>query len=99
MVTRTGEPLTVSEEQLAAALRELESVLESYGVTADFEVGRDWDPEDPSFEELTRITAHVRTPMETERFVDLIESSGNQLASVGLNYPKIPVSLYIRPAW
>ncbi|MDZ7728594.1 MAG: hypothetical protein U5Q44_10610 [Dehalococcoidia bacterium] len=65
MVTRTGEPLTVSEEQLAAALRELESVLESYGVTADFEVGRDWDPEDPSFEELTRITGTCPAPTQT----------------------------------
>lgn len=99
MVTRTGEPLTVTEEQLAAALRELEAVLESYGVTADFEVGRDWDPDDPSFEELTRITAHVRTPIETARFVDLIGDAPMHLEDRHLLEPHIPLRVFPLPRW
>ncbi len=99
MVTRTGEPLTVTEEQLAAALRELEAVLESYGVAADFEVGRDWDPEDPSFEELTRITAYVRTPMQTERFVDLVQATGRHLREIRMINPHIPLSVVPLPRW
>jgi hypothetical protein len=89
-VTRTTDRILVSEEQLAEAIRVVEEELARAGVRAEIEV---LDYEGPELDEgpQTLVRAHLRTPMRTGAWMDLVEAVGSRLRAAGLSVADLPL--------
>ena len=100
MVTRTDEPLHVSEDELCRALAIVEDELGRSGAPHSIKV-REWiDPElDEDFS--TMIWASITEPIPTQSFVSLLSATQTRLVSAGLVSEDHdgPLNFTMSPSW
>ena len=99
-ITRTDEPLHISEDQLAEALAVVEEEFAKVGVAHDIKISEWIDPElDEDFS--TMIWASLKEPTPIPTYMAILREVRSRLACAGLlvEDDESPLNFTVSPQW